>query len=54
MTSELTSLTWELKQSDIGANDHSYYNGASMIVNNTPKGIMFKDLPRAIVIFIMR
>ena len=35
--------------------DHEYrvyYNGASMIVNNTPKGIMFKDLPRAIVIFI--
>ncbi len=35
--------------------DHEYrvyYNGASMIVNNTPKGIMFKDLPRAVVIFI--
>ena len=35
--------------------DHEYrvyYNGASMIVNNTSKGIMFKDLPRAIVIFI--
>ena len=35
--------------------DHEYrvyYNGASIIVNNTPKGIKFAEIPRAIVIFI--
>ena len=30
-----------------------YYNGASIIVNNTPKGTKkFRDIPRAVVIFI--
>ena len=36
--------------------DHEYrvyYNGASIIVNNTPKGTKkFRDIPRAVVIFI--
>ena len=29
-----------------------YYNGASIIVNETPKSTKFEDIPRAVVIFI--
>ena len=29
-----------------------YYNGASMIINRTPTGVKFEELPHAIVIFI--
>ena len=50
---EGASVNIEVQKED--NDDHEprvYYNGASMVINNTPPNVRFADIARGIVIFI--